>query len=96
MYFLVLFGDISGGGTIGDGLILVDDALAATRHIAETGLITEEFFLIAADVDHDGDIDQSDSQAILNHVAQASTLDQSYVITEIPDGLYYVNEVEFV
>lgn len=94
-YFIVLYGDISGGGTIGDGAILVDDALAALRHVGGTGPITEEFFLIAADIDHDGDIDSADSQAILNDSAQSTTIDQSYVITDIPDGLYYMSEVEF-
>ncbi len=96
VYYAVLFGDVTGGGTIGNGLIEVDDALMALRHVAQTGLITQEFFLIAADIDHDGDVDQSDTQAILSEASHMPTISQNYTITTVPDGLYYINTVEFV
>ena len=93
---LIVFGDLAGGGTIGDGIIHVDDALAALRHYAGTGIITYEAFFLAADIDHDGYVTDTDATAILSAVGSPSSINQNYSITTVPDGLYYQIPVAFV
>lgn len=51
---------------------------------------------MAADVDHDGDVTQTDAQLIINYHVGVGTITQSHVISVVPDDLYYLTQVEFI
>lgn len=93
--YLVIFGDVYGNGTVGDGIINMDDALAGLRHAAQTGLLSTKMFEMAADVNHDGIITQADAQQILYYANNMGVINQNYVFTTVPPELYYDDSVVF-
>ena len=70
---LLMYGDITGSGTIGDGMIEVDDALRALQHYSATSELSDEIFILAADIDCNGMITRSDVDSILAHAANMTT-----------------------
>ena len=95
--YFVLFGDVNGGGAIGDGAIDTGDALAVLRHYAGTGLITSDLLLIAADVDHNGIVDMADAQTIMNYAAYGyGYLIEQYYPVSITNGVYFGTSVTFI
>lgn len=93
--FLVLFGDITGNGEIGNGQILIDDALKALQHASGKSEISTALLRLAADVDCNGVIEQSDAQAIISETSGIDTLNQNQSI-QIQDNICYgANSVIF-
>lgn len=89
-YYIVLYGDVTGGGTIGDGMIEVDDALRVLQHYAATNTITSSLLLIAADANHDGVVDISDAQLIIAYSVGTDEINQSpNNAPELPDDVYF-------
>jgi hypothetical protein len=68
-YYLILFGDVNG-----DGLVSLEDAIAAQKHVEGTEIITNECFYQAGDVNADGVIDSADCSAILKHAGGTQLL----------------------
>ena len=95
IYYVVLFGDVTGNGVVGDGIINSDDALATLQDAMDKSELPTVIAKLAADVDHDGSITSTDSNTILQAATGKITLDQSYVITNVPDECYYLNPVTF-
>ena len=48
-------------------MIEVADALRVLQHYAETDELTDEIFLLAADIDGNGMVTRSDAQAIMDY-----------------------------
>ena len=96
IFYVVLFGDATGTGTvnIGDGIIDSSDALVALQdsvQLSQLGALAS----IAADVNHDGVIDASDALLINQHGVQLITIDQSHLVTTVPDDCYFLDPVVF-
>ena len=96
IYYVVVFGDVTGGGivNIGDARITPDDALDILNHLAsksQLGALAQ----IAADTDHDGSITADDALLINKHVAGTEKINQNYTITTVPDDCYYLDPVTF-
>ena len=70
---LLMYGDITGSGAIGDGMIEVDDALRALQHYSATSELSDEIFILAADIDCNGMITRSDVDSILAYAANMTT-----------------------
>ncbi len=96
IYYVVLFGDATGSGTvnIGNGIIDPADALVALQDSVELSKLGA-LARIAADVNHDGSIDANDALMINQHSVQLITIDQSYVVTTVPDDCYFLDPVAF-
>ena len=96
IYYLVLFGDATGTGTvnIGDGLINATDALVALQDSVELSKLGS-LARIAADVDHNGSIDANDALIINQHSVELTTINQNYTITTVPDDCYFLDPVTF-
>lgn len=89
VYYLVLFGDVTGSGDVGDGLINATDSMEVLKEInreeAYLGAITK----LAADVDHNNSITQNDADIILGYVVGNATINQNSTITEAVDETCY-------
>ena len=96
IYYVVVFGDITGGGivNIGDAYISPIDALAVLDRVA-AGSQLEDLARIAADVDHNGSLTAMDALLINDHVAGNAQINQNYTITTVPDDCYYLDPVAF-
>lgn len=95
VYYLVLFGDVTGNGVVGDGEITVTDALQVLQEAIDKSVLPTEIARLAADVDHDGEITQTDATMINQAAVNKITIDQSYVIVDVPDECVYNYDVEF-
>ena len=96
IYYVVVFGDLTGGGIVnlGDGSITSDDALEILKSVAlisQLGTLAE----IAADADHDGSVTSADALLINQYVALLAEIDQNYIITTVPDDCYFGTPVSF-
>jgi hypothetical protein len=90
-----VFGDISGGSSIGDGTVSASDALKILQHLdPNVDLTLTDWAALAADANHDGYITSADSDLILNHSVHAATIIQNYVL-DVPDYCYYGDPVAF-
>lgn len=96
IYYVVIFGDVTGDGNIniGDGKISSLDASAVLKHevaISQLGALAQ----IAADVDHDGRITSNDALLINKSDVGLVEIDQSYTITTVPDECHFLTPVAF-
>ena len=96
IYYVVVFGDITGDGivNIGDGSINAKDALKVLESVAGASQL-KALAKIAADVDHNGKVTSNDALSINSHAAGATEIDQNYTITTVPDDCYYQTPVAF-
>lgn len=80
--FVVLFGDVDG-----DGEIKISDSIAILKHISGQKTLTGAA-LLAADVNHDGVIDEADNELVQKVVANWDIdLGQSTAISSVPASL---------
>ena len=80
--FVVLFGDVDG-----DGEIKISDSIAILKHISGQKTLTGAA-LLAADVNHDGVIDEADNDLVQKVVANWDIdLGQSTAISSVPASL---------
>ena len=80
--FVVLFGDVDG-----DGEIKISDSIAILKHISGQKTLTGAA-LLAADVNHDGVIDETDNELVQKVVANWDIdLGQSTAISSVPAAL---------
>ncbi|MBR2152866.1 MAG: Ig-like domain-containing protein [Clostridia bacterium] len=94
VYFVVLYGDVTGSGDVGDGLIQGADALLTLQYATyKVNFIA--IAELAADANHDGYVDIDDANDILNASVDKITIDQNVAITTIPDECYFLTPVEF-
>lgn len=94
IYYLVIYGDVTGGDQVGDGYVTAADQLAVLQDASKTKELTGTAAL-AADVNHDGIIDASDALLISQCAAKLNEIDQDYEITVVPDDCYYLDPVAF-
>ena len=93
--YVVLFGDVTGNGTVGDGKITVTDSLAVLQDAVNKSKLPTAIAAIAADVDHDGEITTQDSLMINQASTDKITLDQDFHIEDVPDECYYLDPIIF-
>lgn len=94
VYYVVLFGDVSGNGDVGDGVISSADSMNVLSY--STGkIILSDISKLAADVDHNGEINSADSLTILQASTKKVIIDQDYAIAEVPDFCYFLDPVVF-
>ncbi len=94
VYYVVLFGDVSGNGDVGDGVISSVDSMNVLSY--STGkIILSDISKLAADVDHNGEINSADSLTILQASTKKVIIDQDYAIAEVPDFCYFLDPVAF-
>lgn len=94
VYYVVLFGDVSGNGDVGDGVISSADSMNVLSY--STGkIILSDISKLAADVDHNGEINSADSLTILQASTKKVIIDQDYAIAEVPDFCYFLDPVAF-
>ena len=96
IYYVVLFGDVTGTGTVnlGDGEITTADGLA-TLQASVDKVEFKALAALAADVNHDGHIGSDDALIINQHAVGKVTIDQNYEITTVPDDCYFLDPVVF-
>lgn len=96
-YYVVIYGDITGSGVIGDGFIDVADALRAMQHLSKTNEIINGLLFMAADANHDGVVTQADADLIMAHAAGTATINQTPAVAPVvPDGVFIdIEKLEF-
>lgn len=58
-------------------------------------IILSDISKLAADVDHNGEINSADSLTILQASTKKVIIDQDYAIAEVPDFCYFLDPVAF-
>jgi len=87
-YYVVIYGDITGSGVIGDGLIDVADALRAMQHLSTNNKLVHALLTMAADANHDGVVTQADADLIMAHAAGIATINQTPAVAPVvPDDV---------
>ena len=95
IFYVVLFGDVTGNGQAGDGLITTDDSLPVLQESVGNAAITLQIARLAADVDHNGEIENNDALMIQQAALGKITINQNYTISDVPDECYYLEPVSF-
>lgn len=94
VYYVVLFGDVTGNGQMGDGIINSADGLVTLQY--STGKVNFGVMaLLAADANHDGAVDSTDALIIQQAAVKKVTINQDYTLTEVPDECYFLDPVTF-
>lgn len=94
VYYVVLFGDVTGNGEMGDGIINSSDGLVTLQY--STGKVNFGVMaLLAADANHDGVVDSSDALIIQQAATKKVTINQDYILTDVPDECYFLDPVAF-
>lgn len=94
VYYVVLFGDVTGNGEMGDGIINSSDGLVTLQY--STGKVNFGVMaLLAADANHDGIVDSSDALIIQQAATKKVTINQDYILTDVPDECYFLDPVAF-
>jgi hypothetical protein len=93
---LILFGDVTGNGSVGDGDITTADANMVLQAAAGMDPFSSYVFELAADVDNDGVITVSDALAVLQAASNGyDMIPTTHTFTSIPDELYFLTPVTF-
>ena len=94
LYFVVVFGDVTGKGEVGDGIVASSDGLLTLQRAVDKVSFCS-LAELAADVDHNGSITATDANLITQHAVGKYTIDQSTIISTVPRDCYFLDPVEF-
>lgn len=94
LYFVVVFGDVTGKGEVGDGIVNSTDGLLTLQRAVDKVSFCS-LAELAADVDHNGSITATDANLITKHAVGKYTIDQSTTISTVPRDCYFLDPVEF-
>lgn len=94
IYYVVLFGDVTGSGNVGDGEITSSDSMVVLQYATDK-ITLIEILKLAADVNHDGIVDSSDALIVMQAATKKVIIDQDSLILEVPDECYYLDPVTF-
>lgn len=94
LYFVVVFGDVTGKGEVGDGIVNSTDGLLTLQRAVDKVSFCS-LAELAADVDHNGSITATDANLINQHTVGKYTIDQSTTISTVPRDCYFLDPVEF-
>ena len=94
LYFVVVFGDVTGKGEVGDGIVNSTDGLLTLQRAVDKVSFCS-LAELAADVDHNGSITATDANLINQHTVGKYTIDQSTTVSTVPRDCYFLDPVEF-